>query len=254
MNSFDLIDPKLTGLGIILFFILLLGLFSLLYRKQVDQKIRDIPAYTRLSHAISVAVESGRRIHLSLGTGGIEGIKGASGLSGLSILKLIAWKTSLSDRPVVASSGESTLAILSQDTLSSSERSLNVSDRFEPSSSQLTGLTPTSYTVGAFPIIYNPEVSANVFIGSFGSEVSLLTDASERTGNLSVAGSENIAAQAVIYATAQEPLIGEELYAGGAYLNAERMHIASLRAQDFLRWVLILTILAGVILKVMGVM
>jgi hypothetical protein len=254
MSSFDLIDPNLLGLGIILLFVLLMGLFTLIYRKQLDQKFRDIPAYTRLSQAISLAVESGRRVHLSLGTGGIDGIKGASGLSGLTILKLIARKTSLSDRPVIATSGESTLAILSQDTLKSSGKSINVEEQYDPSSGQITGLSPTSYTVGTLPIIFDPDVSANVFVGSFGSEVSLLTDASERTGTLSVAGSENIAAQAVMYATAQEPLVGEEVYAGGAYLNGGRIHIASIRAQDFLRWVLILTILIGAVLKVMGIL
>lgn len=254
MILYDLIDPNYIGLGILLLFVFLMVLFTLLYRKRLGQKLRDIPAFTRLSQEISLAVESGRRIHLSLGAGGVNGIKGASGLAGLTLLKQIASKTSLSDRPPVSTSGESTLSILSQDTLLSSLKSLNIEERYDPSSGQLSGLTPTSYAVGTFPIIYDSEVSANVLVGSFGSEVSLITDASDRMGVLSVAGSENLTAQAVMYATAQEPLIGEELYAGGAYLNAGRMHIASLRAQDFLRWVLILSILIGAVLKVMGVL
>jgi hypothetical protein len=44
-------------------------------------------------------------------------------------------------------------------------------------------------------------------------------------------------------------LIGEELYAVGAYLKTGPIHIASLRAQDLLRWVIILAILLGSILK-----
>jgi hypothetical protein len=56
-----------------------------------------------------------------------------------------------------------------------------------------------------------------------------------------------------LYATAQEPLIGEELYAAGAYLQAGPLHISSLRAQDILRWVLAAIILGGAILKFLGV-
>jgi hypothetical protein len=71
---------------------------------------------------------------------------------------------------------------------------------------------------------------------------------------MSLGGSENLSAQAVLYAAVQEPLIGEELFAAGAYVQAGPMHTASLKAQDVLRWVLIVAILAGAVLKVMGVL
>jgi hypothetical protein len=56
----------------------------------------------------------------------------------------------------------------------------------------------------------------------------------------------------VLYATAHEPLIGEELYAGGAYLQAGLAHEASLRAQDTVRWILVIVIILGVIVKALG--
>jgi hypothetical protein len=89
-------------------------------------------------------------------------------------------------------------------------------------------------------------------LGSFGPEVALLTEASERGGNMTLAGTDNITGQAVLYATAHEPLIGEELYAGGAYVNAGPMHTASLRAQDVVRWLLVITILLGIVAKFLG--
>jgi hypothetical protein len=49
-------------------------------------------------------------------------------------------------------------------------------------------------------------------------------------------------------------LIGEELYAAGAYIRAGSMHTASLHAQDVLRWLLVLSILAGVVLKLAGLL
>jgi hypothetical protein len=57
----------------------------------------------------------------------------------------------------------------------------------------------------------------------------------------------------VLYATASETLIGEELFAAGAYVAAGGMHNASLRVQDMLRWVVIAVMLAGSILKLIGV-
>jgi hypothetical protein len=55
-----------------------------------------------------------------------------------------------------------------------------------------------------------------------------------------------------MFAAVQEPLIGEEFYAAGAYVQAGPMHSASLRTQDILRWLLIGVILAGAALKLAG--
>ena len=60
-------------------------------------------------------------------------------------------------------------------------------------------------------------------------------------------------AQAVIYASASDPLIGEELFAGGAYLGAGKIHLASISAQDIVRWIIIVVILGGVILNFLGI-
>ena len=93
-----------------------------------------------------------------------------------------------------------------------------------------------------------------MLLGSFGSEVALINEAGERAGSLTLAGTDNVAAQSVIFASAHEPLIGEETYASGAYLGVGRMHVASLHAQDILRWILAGSIVIGSILKLVGVL
>jgi hypothetical protein len=118
----------------------------------------------------------------------------------------------------------------------------------------LTGLTPFSYAAGAIPAIRDENISTNVLIGNFGVEAVLLTEAAERANTFTLAASDNLTAQAVLYASAQEPLIGEELYAAGNYMGAGRLHPASLVAQDILRWTIIGVILLGAILKLVGVL
>ena len=91
-------------------------------------------------------------------------------------------------------------------------------------------------------------------MGNFGVEVALLTDAVERENTFVLAGSDNLTAQAVIYASAQEPLIGEEIYAAGAYVESSPLHSASLTVQDILRWLIIAAILVGALLTLAGVL
>jgi hypothetical protein len=47
-------------------------------------------------------------------------------------------------------------------------------------------------------------------------------------------------------------LIGEELFAAGAYVGAGAAHEASLIVQDILRWLVIVAILIGSLLKLVG--
>jgi hypothetical protein len=244
----------LFGLIFILAFFGLMLFFAFTGRKKTQRYLRDIPAFSRLRRGIGLAVEAGQRLHISLGRGGVVGVEGASAFVGLSMLQRIARAASISDRPPVATSGEGTLAVLSQDTLQSVYHSIGADSQYEPSSGQVSGLTPFSYAAGAMPVIFDHQVAVNILAGHFGSEVALLTDAAERSGALTLAGSDSIPAQAVLYATAQEPLIGEELYAGGAYIQAGPMHLASVRAQDIMRWVLIGGTLLLAVLKLVGVM
>ena len=248
------ITPGILGLIFVIIFFGLMIAFASTRSGRSGHYLREIPAFSRLGHAIGLAVEAGQRLHISIGWGGISGVEGASALVGLSMLQRIARAASISDRPPVATSGEGVLAILSQDTLHQAYRNIGELPRYDPTNGQLVGLTPFSYAAGTLPVIYDQHVSANVLAGHFGNEVALIADAGERIGSLTLAGSDSVAAQAVLYATAQEPLIGEELFAGGAYLQAGPMHVASLRAQDVLRWVLAGTILAGAALKLAGVL
>jgi Domain of unknown function (DUF6754) len=243
-----------AGLGFVLLFLILILIYTAVTRRRPGKVLREIPAFGNLRRAVGLSVEAGKRIHLSLGWGSFNGLQAASALLGLSVLQRIARAASISDRPPVATSGEGTLTILSQDSLRGVYRSLGAISQFDPYSAQLTGVSPFSYAAGVMPVVLDQQVAANVLAGHFGGEVALITDAGERSGSPTLAGSDNIPGQAVLYAAAQDPLIGEELYAAGAYLQAGPVHIASLRAQDFLRWIIIVLILVGALLKFLGVL
>ena len=102
--------------------------------------------------------------------------------------------------------------------------------------------------------MHTENISANILVGDFGPEVALLAQAAGRENQFLLAGSNSLPAQAVMYASAQEPLIGEELFALPTYLEAGRIYESSLLAQDMLRWILILALLAGSVLVFTGVL
>jgi hypothetical protein len=221
---------------------------------KLGRGLRSITGLTQLRRAIGLAVEDGKRLHVSIGQAGPLSPSSAASLVGLSTLERIAALSIISDRPPVATSGEGSLAILSQDTLRFAYRAGNSNDLYDPERGRLTGVTPFSYIAGTLPVIRDEQVSTNILTGSFGPEVVLLTDAAEQQRSFVLAASDSLPAQAALYAAAQEPLIGEELFAVPAYLQAGPFHQASLQVQDVLRWGLIFTILVGAILKLFNIL
>jgi hypothetical protein len=241
----------LIGLALVLVAAgLLLGLMFV--RRKSLPTFREISAFARLKRAIGISVESGTRLHISLGSGGLQTPNAAPGLAGLAMLRHLAEQTSASDKPPVVTSGVADLSILSRDTLQAGYKAAGAEEMYDPATGRLTGLTPFSFAAGAIPVMKDEEVSANILIGHFGPEVALLTDAAERTNSPTVAGAIDPSAQALIYASADEPLIGEELFAAGAYSNAGVAHQASLQVEDLLRWAIVVILLIGSALKLFG--
>lgn len=214
--------------------------------------LRQLPAFERLRRAIGLAVENGTRIHITLGKAGMATSTSAAGLTGLTTLERIARVSSISDRPPLASSGEGTLTLLSQDTLRAAYRQINQLELYDPGRGRLTGPTSFSYIAGALPITDGENVSAHLAIGNFGPEIALLMEAAEQQEAFTLAATDSLSAQAALFTSSDETLIGEELFAIPAYLNSGPVYTASLQVQDILRWGVIVIIIAGSILKLLG--
>ena len=241
----------MIALGLLVLSALLLAGLTL-WRRRSPAALRLIAAYERLNRAVGLAVENGTRLHITLGRGNLVSGRGGAALAGLAMLRRLAERTSVSDRPPVVTSGDASLAILSQDTLQTGYRAVGAQDQYRFSTGRLTGLTPFSYASGALAPIHDENVSANVVIGTLGAEAALLAEAADRENTSLVAASDDLSAQSVLFAATQEPLIGEELFAAGAYVGAGASHEASLQVQDILRWLIILAIVLGSLLKIIG--
>jgi hypothetical protein len=242
----------MLALGLVVLAAILLLAFTFLRRK-TPAVLRRIPAFEQLNRAMGLAVEKGTRLHITLGRGSLFTARGGSALAGLALLRRLSERTSISDRPPIVTSGDASLSILSQDTLQAGYHAAHAEEQYRASTGRLTGLTPFSYAAGTIPVTRDENVSANVVIGDFGAEAALLAEAADRENAHLIAASDNLSAQSILYASAQEPLVGEELFASGAYAGAGASHEASLQAQDVLRWLVILAILGGALLKLMGV-
>jgi hypothetical protein len=249
----------LLGLLFVLVFAILIGVLTPLIsrRRRVASgaplPLRPIDGYSSLPRATGEAVETGRRLHVSLGSGGVGGNETAAVLAGLVLVERLAEAASTSDRPPVVTAGEGLAAILAQDALQRVYTRQNLAERFDPNSARLVGPTPLSYAAGAMLTVPDEAIAANILTGWYGVEMAAVTEAGMRAGVTQVAGAPEPTAQAIAFAGADHALIGEELFVAGAYLRQAPSHIASVFAQDGLRLLIVVAFVGLALARALGI-
>lgn len=243
---------NIWGIAIIGLAFALIIIFSLLYRNKASMSLREIAAFQALKKTIDLSVEDGTRLQISLGSRGILGSQSASVFAGLSLLREITRIAADSDQPPIATSGEGLQNMLAHDVFRSTYRELGISDEYHHRLGRITGLSPFSYGAGTMHLILDNFASSSALIGSFSEEAALITAATQRRSAFTLGATDSLVGQSILFASTDQPLIGEELYATGAYLDAGPAHVASLHVQDILRWLLILGIVAIALARLIG--
>ena len=223
------------------------------FRRGFFAHYREIPGLSRLLRAFGLSVEDGKRLMVALGSQSLLTRNAGAALAGLGLLRAVSAKAAVSDRPPVAVTGDPAVALLAQASIHSAFRAAGATEFFQPVSGRLTGLTPFSSAAASMPILHDEGVSVAVLLGQFGPEAALLADAANRSEALLIGGTGDLAGQSVLYATASELLLGEELFAAPALTGGSPASSASLAVQDVLRWAAVLGLIIGVALKLLGI-
>jgi hypothetical protein len=227
----------------------LLLLFTSQVRAGARPSLRPIRAFGHLRGLIGRGAETGQPVHVSLGTGGIADSSAVESLAAVTLLEHIAGQSTASGTPLIVTVSDPTLLPLAQETARRSWENRPYQYQASEPEARLVAPEPTAYAAGVVDILLGENVAANVMVGRFGQEYLLMGETGVRSRVPQVVGATDPQTLPFIYATADESLIGEEIYASGAYLGGKATHIASLRVQDWLRIVLSVVILIGIVLS-----
>lgn len=187
-----------------------------------------------MDEAVSRATEMGRPVHYTLGGGtdiggGLATAVGPMIVAGLSVLSFVARLTCKYNTPLIVTLGSPdvlplTEEIVSQAYLEGGKQSAgNASIRYIPS---------TSFNGGVQGIIRRERPAANICIGPFYHEIIIFAENATRVGAITIAGTARLLQIPFMIATCDFTLIGEEIYAAGAYLSRDPVLLASLAGQD----------------------
>lgn len=255
--------------------LLFLPIFYFAYwaiKRGVKVSLRPISSYAVLKRLLANAAETGQPIHLSLGTAGISDGAAADTLAGLTVLEYLADRAAVSAAPPIVTLANPTVLPVAQDILRRAYRRHGYKDDYDPGRARLIAPDPGLGTTalpapvqsgtgqgGAFPyaagvmhMLTRGKLTANVMVGSFGDEFLLMAETGAQKELNQIGGTSSTRVLPFVYTSVSSPLIGEEIYAAGAYLGDQRGHVSSLAAQDAMRWLLILGVLVGIVLRSLG--
>lgn len=241
-----------TQLAMLLFLIAFLPAFYI-YGRQVQRgklpDLRPIQAFTALRGVMARAIETGRAVHVSVGVGGITSDVTADSLAGLSALEYLADQSAATGLAPIVTMADPTLLPLAQDVI----RRPYGADREEAAKAvrhvRWIAPEPAAYAAGVMDILGGEGVDANVLIGSFGDEYLLMGEAASRRKITHIGGASDPNVLPFVFASADQALMGEDMYAAGAYLSRKAWHIGSLLAQDFMRWGIVAAMVVLVAIK-----
>lgn len=211
--------------------------------RRFSPHLRPIRAYERLPVLAADAVESARRVHISLGDSALGSSSTVAALVSAEIAYRMSERLAISRHlPLLTLTSPMTLP-LAQDTLRRAYLYRRTMDYYRSSAAAWypPGL---AFAAGAASLSADLDADSHVLLGRFGTNLALLGESALRHSQTVIAHSDLLEGQAVAFAQAHDVLLGEELYAGPAYLGGTALERGSVFAQDVLRWLVILGIVS----------
>jgi hypothetical protein len=240
-------------IALVLLLLLLPVLFFLASRVRAGKAgvLRSIPGLEELPGLVGRSAETGQPLHVSLGVAGVGGLATAETWAGLTVLKELANEAAACDTPLIVTVADPTILPFAQDLLwRAYQRNVNP-EGYQPTQVRFVASQPLAYAAGVAGILERESLTANVMVGAFGDEYLLMGETGARRGVRQIAGTADPQTLPFIYATSDEALIGQEIFAGGAYTTKLPIQVASLLAEDWARWAVIAGIIVLAVLRIL---
>lgn len=242
--------PFIT-LAIIAILAILLFLFTRRVKAGTAVSLRALKGYSGLHNQIGRSIESGSRMHVTLGQASLVSDASPTSIAAVTVLDYLAKDSCANATPPLATVGEGTLLPAVQASLHNAYKQAGNTGQYDTTAGQFIASEndTIAYGGGINNLIHQEKVTSNIVMGRLGAELAIITEAADRKGIGQVIGSDDPTALALATAVTDDLLIGEELLASGAYLEGEPIHLATLLLQDTLRWIIALIVLITALLQ-----
>lgn len=232
-----------------LVFMIVFSVVILIYTRWARQGrklfIRKINGLDEVEEAVGRATEMGKPV---LFIPGINEIDEIETIAGISILGRVARITARYETPLLVPVRYPMVLAAGQEVVEQAYLEEGKPDACSKDTVRYVAGEQFAFTATVQGIMMRERPATNIFMGAFYAESLLLAESGNAAGSIQIAGTAQPSQLPFFIAACDYTLMGEELYAASAYLSREPLLLGGLKGQDWIKMILVLSIIIGAIL------
>lgn len=240
---------RLNALILVLIFSAVVLAYTRMARQGKRLFIRKINGLDAVEEAVGRATEMGRPV---LFIPGIQEIDQIETIAGISILGRVAKITARYDTPLLVPVTYPMVLAAGQEVVEQAYLEEGKSESYRKDIVRYVAGEQFAFTAAVNGMMMRERPAANIYMGAFFAESLILAEAGNAAGSIQIAGTAEPEQLPFFIAACDYTLMGEELYAASAYLSHEPLLLGGLKGQDWIKILLVILIVIGVLLATFG--
>ena len=242
-------SDRINALVLVLTFSAAVLLYTNWARKGKPLFLRKIPGLDAVEEAVGRATEMGRPVLFIPGIAELDEIET---IAGISILGRVAKITAQYETPLMVPVRYPLVLAAGQEVVEQAYIEMGKKDHYDKDTVRYVAGEQFAFTANVAGYMMRERPATNIYMGAFFAESLLLAETGNAAGSIQIAGTARPEQLPFFIAACDYTLMGEELYAASAYLSHEPVMLGGLKGQDFVKMLIIISIIVGVILMSIG--
>lgn len=212
--------------------------------------LRKIPGLEAIEEAVGRATEMGRPV---LFIPGLQELDEIETIAAISILGRVAKIVAQYETPLMVPVRYPLVLAAGQEVVEQAYTEVGKKDAYDKDTVRYVAGEQFAFTAYVNGYMMRERPATNIYMGMFFAESLLLAETGNAAGSIQIAGTAQPAQLPFFIAACDYTLMGEELYAASAYLSNNPLMLGGLKGQDYIKLLIVIAILVGIILVIAGV-
>ncbi|MBD3297194.1 MAG: hypothetical protein GF341_00930 [candidate division Zixibacteria bacterium] len=232
--------PEVIG---IVLFVAALGIAAYLARRDFPINLRSLPPLNAVDDAVGRATEQGTPVVYITGWGG--DMARPTTMASMVVLGQVAQRTAEYNCRLMLPSHDPLVVSVAQETVSQAARAVGHPDWYRSDDIAFVSQSQLGYSAAVDGIMARERPGAVFLLGTFEGEALILAETANRTGAVTIAGTDSTIQLSFLLVACDFTLIGEELFAASGIVSGDRRILSAIMGQDWLRYLIITLIIVG---------
>lgn len=216
------------------------------FRRTGTLPIRRLPGLDAIDEAVGRITEMGRPAAFVQGTGPLD----AQSFASFEIMRYAAEQVAKHDARMIICNALPETQPITEEIVRGAYRQAGREEAYNPD--DVRYLADTSLRAAVLGIFQREKVAATFLFGNYYHESLIFAEAGNVIGAMQISGTANTHQLPFFVACCDYTLIGEEIFAAGAYLSRNPAQVGSLVAQELGKFIAVGLIVVGALLVTAG--